>query len=133
MTNAIRPEPGMVVYVNFWGRWRHYGIVSERTANGKPTIIANAFRTGGVAEVTWDCFADGRTVYIARPPATVHPLVVVYNARQLMGKPYRLFSSNCEHFVHRCHGLEPSSNQAVLLGVLGIGVAAVLLVSLAAD
>jgi hypothetical protein len=124
---TIWPAPGTIVYVLFLGILRHKGIVSNRWWSGKPMVIANSWNTHGVAEVTWDHFAAGQPCYVEGYPSDLSPLEVLYNARRMIGQPYNVAFSNCEHFVYACHGQQPASPQVtavVLIGVVGLLAAA---------
>lgn len=123
---VIFPPPGSVIHIWFLGALRHKGIVSDRWCNGKPMVIANA-RRKGVREITWDSFTEGLPWYVEVPPSGLPPCQVVYRARCLIGRPYDLFTFNCEHFVATCFGLPPASPQiagAVLLTAFGLWLAA---------
>jgi hypothetical protein len=106
------------VYAPFLGVFRHKGIVSNRRWNGKPMVIANSQATGGVAEVTWDAFAAGQQVFVEGYPGNLPPLEVLCNARSLIGQPYNVLQSNCEHFVYHCHGQQPNSPQVAAVAVV---------------
>jgi hypothetical protein len=120
------PMPGTIVYVWFLGVLKHKGIVSNRWWNGKPMLIANARGTSGVAEVAWDVFTSGNDCFVEGYPSDLPPLEVLYNARCLIGQPYNVAASNCEHFVYKCHGQEPKSPQFALVALIAIlGVVAI--------
>lgn len=112
------PTLGTIVFAPFLGVFRHKGIVSNRWWNGKPMVIANSQVTRGVAEVTWDAFAAGQQVFVEGYPSSLSPLEVLYNARCLIGQPYNILQSNCEHFVYRCHGQQPNSPQVAAVAVV---------------
>jgi hypothetical protein len=56
-----RPAPGSIVSVPAYILFRHKGIVSDRWHGGKPMVISNSARAGGVAEEPWDVFTSGQT------------------------------------------------------------------------
>ncbi len=114
MNRLTYPEPGSVVYVCFAGPFRHKGVVTDRWVNGKPTVIANAIKTKGVKEITWDQFEDARQVFLDNKPAEVDAHVVLWRARRLIGQAYIPLTFNCEHFVEVCYGKKPNSAQVVL-------------------
>lgn len=121
------PVPGTIVYTLFLGVFRHKGIVSNRWCNGKPMVIANSQITRGVAEVAWDTFTAGNAWHIEGYPSNLSPFEVLYRARSLIGQPYNIAASNCEHFVYRCHGQQQNSPQVaaiLFVAVLGLLVAA---------
>ncbi len=105
------PAPGTIVYVWFFGVFKHKGIVSNRWWNGKPMVIANSWTSNGVAEIPWYSFAGGQQVFVEDYPSQLSPFEVLYNARCMIGQRYDAVLSNCEHFVCKCHGLEPRSPQ----------------------
>jgi len=124
----IWPAPGTVVYVWFLGIFRHKGIVSNRGWNGKPMVIANSWTSNGVAEIPWDTFAGTQPVFTENAPSNLSALEALYNARRMMGERYDPILSNCEHFVSKCYGLEPRSEQ--LTGfVIVAAIAAVLAIA----
>jgi hypothetical protein len=129
MNYIVWPRPGDVVYVWFLAVFRHKGIVSDRYWNGKPMIIANSWTSGGVAEIPWDDFAGGQLVFLERAPRDLHPFVVLYNARSMMGQRYDVALSNCEHFVYTCYGLPPRSPQLATAAVLAVAAAVMILVT----
>lgn len=122
------PRPGTVVLVPVFGLFDHTGIVSDRRYGGKPLVISNSSRSGGVAEEPWDTFAQGGDVSLVGYPGRLPWNVVLHRARSFIGSRYGLMSWNCEHFVRFAHGLKPWSPQvAVTMGIVflaGIGLAA---------
>lgn len=120
MSQRFWPPPGTIVYVWFLGLFRHKGIVSNRRHNGKPMVIANSGASGGVAEILWDEFTTGLPYYVEGYPSDLHPLEVLYNARQMIGLPYSVAAFNCEHFVYKAHGQPPKSPQAAALVALSL-------------
>ena len=129
MSQRFWPRPGTIVYVWFLGLFRHKGLVSNRWHNGKPMVIANSVASGGVAEIPWDDFTTGLTCYREGYPSNLHPLEVLYNARQMIGQPYSVAAFNCEHFVYKAHGQQPRSPQfaavaALATIALGVGLLA---------
>jgi hypothetical protein len=62
------PVPGTIVYVWFFGVFKHKGIVSDRWWNGKPMVIASAQDSSGVAEVSWDAFTGGKQYFVEGYP-----------------------------------------------------------------
>ena len=117
------PMPGTIVYVWFLGVFRHKGIVTNSWWNGKPTVITNSWACNGVAEITWDQFACTQNVFVEGFPSNRPPLEVLYIARSLIGQHYDALFSNCEHFVYKCHGLEPRSPQlaaAILIAAIAL-------------
>lgn len=112
MSYTAWPMPGTVVYVKFLGFFRHKGVVSDRFRYGKPMVIASSQASNGVVENGWDEFADGKQVFTEGYPSRLSPQEVLWRARSMIGERYSVLTSNCEHFVRRCHGLTPESPQA---------------------
>ena len=112
------PVPGTVVSVPIFAVYRHKGIVSSRWYNGKPMVISNSSRFGGVAEEPWDVFEQGRTVAIEQSPSAMPLHQVVSRAQSLIGTKYNLFNWNCEHLVTHAYGLRPHSLQIAITLVI---------------
>ena len=122
------PQPGMVVSIPTFPVFRHKGIVSDRWYGGKPMIISNSARSGGVREEPWDVFAEDHVVAVDGYPGDLPNHEVVSRARSFIGTRYDLFSWNCEHFVAEAHGLKPQSPQVavtVAIAILCVGVLAI--------
>ena len=86
-------------------------------------VIANSLSSRGVAEIPWEDFTSGLPCFVEGYPSSLHPLEVLYIAREMIGQPYRVAAFNCEHFVYKAHGRPPKSPQAatvVALGLLGL-------------
>ena len=52
----LRPDDlpvGAPVYVVVFGFVRHWGIVSERVVDGRPTIVSNSYRVGGTFDARY--------------------------------------------------------------------------------
>lgn len=114
------PTPGTIVFVWIFGAFKHKGIVSNRWENGKPMVLASAYDTAGVAEISWDAFTGGKPCYIEGYPSKLPAILVLYNARCRLGQPYNVLASNCEHFVYVCHGQPAKSPQAAAVLALGL-------------
>lgn len=119
-------RPGTVVAVSV-GTVDHVGILTDQIVGGAPTVISNSMRAGGVAEDPLHTFGGGREIRVLGHPGHLSQREVLRRARSQLGKRWRLFSWNCEHFVHWAHGLKPSSPQLTvgisLLALLGIAAA----------
>ncbi len=113
--------PASVLAVRF-GPVTHVGLASDRLHNWEPTVISSSFKRGCVIEEPLSAFAEGKKVELVGYPGCLHPHEVLRRARAELGRPWRLFD-NCEHFVHRAHGLEPRSPQlaTAMLLVLAVG------------
>jgi hypothetical protein len=128
MPQRLWHSPGTIVYVWFFV-FRHKGIVSNRRHNGKPMVIANSVSTRGVAEIPWDDFTTGLPCFREGYPSNLHPLQVLYNARELTGQPYSVAAFNCEHFVYKAHGLPPRSPQFAMTALVTAGISISLMVA----
>lgn len=123
----VWPEAGTVVSIPIALFYRHKGIVSDRWYGGKPMIISNSARSGGVHEEFWDVFAEGGAVTVDGYPGGLPNFEVLSRAKSLVSSQYDLLRWNCEHFVAYAHGLKPMSPQVavtVAIATLCIGVLA---------
>lgn len=126
MIFTVWPEPGTGVYVFFMGKFKHYGVISDKWMDNKPMVIANAWVTGGVKEISLDQFSQGAAVYLANIPTNLPKPLILANARRHLGRRYSLFVFNCEHFVQLCHGNQPLSSQVAAVSavaLIAIGIA----------
>jgi hypothetical protein len=123
----VWPEAGTVVSIPIALFYKHKGIVSDRWNGGKPMIISNSARSGGVHEEFWDVFAEGGTVMVDGYLGGLPNFEVLSRAKSLISSQYDLLRWNCEHFVAYAHGLKPTSPQVavtVAIATLCIGVLA---------
>ncbi len=123
----VWPEAGTVVSIPIFLFYSHKGIVSDRWYGGKPMIISNSARSGGVREELWGVFAEGCVVTVDGNPSGLPHFEVLSRARSLIGTQYDLFRWNCEHFVAYAHGLKPQSAQVaitVAIAMLFVGLLA---------
>lgn len=121
------PAPGTVISVPAYIFFRHKGVVSDRWYHGKPMVISNSARAGGIAEEPWDMFTSGQLWTDEGHPGNLHPAEVLQRARSARRTQYNLLEWNCENFVAYCHGLPPNSPQlaaVALLTLAGIALAA---------
>lgn len=126
LTPTRWPTPGSVVSVPAYLFLRHRGIVSDSFHNGKPMVISNSARTGGVMEESWDTFTSGQPCKVEDRPSQLDVREVLNRARMPPQTRYNVFNWNCESFVAYCYGLPPSSPQlAVLMLVALAGIAVV--------
>lgn len=124
---SISLHPGMIVWTQAYGFFKHKGIVSDRLYDGQPMIISCSGRTGEVREETQEQFSQGNAIFAEGYLGNLPVHQVLYRARQCIGMKYNLFSWNCEHFVRYAYGLEPSSPQlaaTIVLAALGICIVA---------
>ena len=121
------PAPGTVISVPAYLFLRHKGIVSDHWHGGKPMVISNSARAGGVAEEPWDVFTGGLAWKSEGYPGTLTPFEVLRRARSAFDTKYKLFNWNCENFIAYCHGLPPASPQVAF--ILLIALAGIVLVA----
>lgn len=105
------PLPGSVVSIPFLHVYRHLGIVSDRFHGGKPMVISNSARKGGVHEEPWDVFSQRRAVTVESSAPALFPVEAISRARSRIGTGYDALKWNCEHFVSFAKGESPSSPQ----------------------
>ena len=111
------PRQGDVVAASR-GVYEHVGIYA-----GEGTVISCSGRAGCVVAESTAEFGRGSPVRLAGYPGNLPRHVVVERAWDQLGRPYSLFSNNCEHFVARVHGLAPRSPQLIGLGTVAVGMA----------
>lgn len=116
------PTPGTTVSIPFFLFVTHSGIVSDRWHGGKPTVISNSARAGGVTEESWDMFSDGLTPSVVDAPTNLNAIEIVRRARTKIGTSYQLLNWNCDSLVTFARGEKPYSVQLaglIALSVLG--------------
>jgi hypothetical protein len=121
------PTPGTVVSVPAYVLFRHKGIVSDRWYGGKPMVISNSARAGGVAEESWNAFTSGQIWTEEGHPGNLPSWEVLNRARSVGHTKYDVFQWNCESFVAYSHGLPPNSPQlarVALIAMVGIALVA---------
>jgi hypothetical protein len=101
---------GTVIEVDF-GIFKHPAIVSDRWFGGKPMLLSNSCRQGGVVEEDWSSCIGNRRIRTVGFPGNLSPEEVLARARSKSGEKWNLFTWNCEHFVHWAHGLRQQSPQ----------------------
>ena len=116
------PLPGSDVSVPIILGYRHRGIVSDRFYDGKPMVISNSARAGGVHEEPWDEFSQGKLVNVEEMQSGTSHWKTIRRARSRIGTPYDLLTWNCEHLVGFAKGLSPSSPQvSVTVALVSLG------------
>jgi hypothetical protein len=120
------PAPGTIVSVPAYVFFRHKGIVSDRWYGGKPMVISNSARAGGIAEERWDVFTSGQAWKDEGHAGNLSPWEVLCRARSEDHPPYNPFTWNCENFVAYCHGLSPASPQLAVVVVVALVGAAII-------
>jgi hypothetical protein len=121
------PAPGSIVSVPAFVIFRHKGIVSDRWWNGKPTVISNSARAGGIKDEPWDVFASGQDWADEGHPGNLTAWDVLHRARFPQRRQYNAIDWNCEDFVSYCHGLPTQSPQrtaVAIVAVIGLALAA---------
>jgi len=113
-------SPGDVLSV--WkGFYRHKGIYV-----GDGRVIAASRDHGCVVDQTLDEFTEGQNLKNEGFPGQRSRDKVVEAARVQIGRPYALFTDNCEHLVNEAHGLRKSSPQLQTAAVAGLALIALI-------
>ena len=94
----------------------HHGVVTGFWLNPATNIwnilVTHTIPNQGVIVTTLDSFCEGRPVEIvAEPLSSAHQQLIVQTAQSNVGKPYVLFSQNCEHFASFCYLQKAESRQ----------------------
>jgi hypothetical protein len=118
--------PGEVISTMLPGDIEHFGIVTEQH-----TIISASKMWKAVVEELPLEFSRGPRLYAHGTWSDQPWQQTVWNARSQLGKAYRLFDGNCEHFVRFCHGLRQESPQ-VQAAVAGLIIGGAVLWAIAA-
>ena len=109
-------HPGEVIAVRVYGIFWHVGIVTPWS-----TVISSSRRHGGVTEQGLNEFAGGKPIRRVGYPGQLPSHTVVARASSQLGRPWKLFDANCEHFALWAHGLNPESPQLkTALGVFAL-------------
>lgn len=99
----------------------HHGVVRGVYAvwNGYAVQIVHNLKGSGVTPSDWYQFADGGQVFLhARASSYLHLQQILARVDASIGKPYNLFSQNCEHFASfACNG-KAESKSVQTAGVL---------------
>lgn len=112
------PAPGTVISVPAYVFFRHKGVVSDRWYNGKPMVISNSARAGGIEEEPWDVFTSGQAWTDEGHPGKLSAWEVLHRARSAHRTQYHVVNWNCERFVAFCHGLPPNSPQLAAVALI---------------
>ncbi len=106
-------SPGAVIEVCY-PIFKHYAIVSDRSVDGRPTLISLSRRTNAVTEEPWGQVTQGRRINISAIQGQLPGDIVVANARACIKANdlrWNLLTFNCEHFVRLVHDLPVESTQ----------------------
>ena len=99
----------------------HHGIVYWIQRFGDQWCVQIVHNTTGVKETTLGEFAQGQLIYIVdRPKSPQHTQFILTTAHDNIGKPYFLFSQNCEHFCSFCYRWEKKSESVEKWLVAGL-------------
>jgi hypothetical protein len=92
------------------GVW-HHGIIRNviHTAEGWYVEVIHNVKNGGVIVSSLEEFSDGPVFLVGRPSSPEHATLILQTADANIGKPYHLFSQNCEHFCTFCYTWQPKS------------------------
>jgi hypothetical protein len=81
-----------------WGPY-HYGIVAEPIL-GNQMVVHNT-KGKGIQCTTMSEFSGGQLIEVVWTPQSIWDgNAILRRAKSKIGKPYDLFSANCEHFVN---------------------------------
>jgi hypothetical protein len=109
--------PGQAIRTSRLFYW-HKGIATDQWLNGEQLVISCSGRAGKVVVEPMGVFTAGMRAEAMQQLSTVSREIVLYQARQMLGKEYSLVDFNCEHFLYQAFGLAPQSPQ--LAGLLGL-------------
>lgn len=109
----------------------HHGIVAGGSiATLGPVMLIDNAKAEGVSRRLLEEVAAGDPVEIVdRPQSAAHANHIVERAYSQIGRPYDLFSQNCEHFSTWCYDGMPRSRQLHGLAFLVAAVTGIVLLS----
>ena len=110
-------KPGTVITVTKAPFVTHYAIYI-----GNNTVIHATPKTGCVCETSLAEFENGGRANIVSIPTAYSPQEIVVRAKEKIGKPYRLLTQNCEHFVTEILRGNPTSKQLAIGGLMITGI-----------
>lgn len=110
-------ELGSVVKV-FCGYYYHYGVITGCDYVGNPLVVSSSKSHGKVIEEPIHTFSAGKSVKTVNMNGPYDGQDAALRARRMIGKPYDLFRSNCEHFVRAVKGLTPISPQLLAVPLI---------------
>ena len=90
--------------------------------SGEPTVAHNSWEHGHAKEELLSDFSDGKKITIRKRETKFTAKQIQKRARQRLGTPYKLTSTNCEDFISDVLGLNEGSPQRMFWGiVMGAG------------
>jgi hypothetical protein len=94
----------------------HHGIVSgfwlNPATNTWSVVVTHTIQHYGVVATSLEEFCQGRPIEILTEPSSPeHQKMVLATAEVNIGRPYNLFSANCEHFASHCYTHKSESPQ----------------------
>ena len=101
------------------GFFYHHGL-----HDGNGFVFHNSKKHGMIVRESVSAFSEGKTV-VCSDISSNNPSLAIEKAASLLGKPYDLFSANCEHFVQFCNEnkIESPQIQKYFIGLAGIALA----------
>ena len=111
-------EAGEVIKIRYT-TFTHYAVVSNRYGSDRmPMVIDNSLERGGVTERTWTEAVASQQVEKSILDSGMNRLDVLACARSFLGEGgYSLFGNNCENFVRKILGVDPSSKQLIAASI----------------
>lgn len=110
--------PGQAIRTSRLVYW-HKGIATDQWLSGEQMVISCSGRAGRVVVEPMSVFSAGMGAEEIPQLSAMSREIVLYRARQMLGKPYSLTDFNCEHFLYQAFGLPPQSPQvATLIGLV---------------
>lgn len=117
-TSSTAFPPGQAIRTSRLLYW-HTGIATDQWLNGEQLVISCSGRAGKVVLEPMSVFAAGFGAEEMPQLSALPREIVLYQARQMLGKQYSMMDFNCEHFLFRAFGLVPQSPQlTMLLGLM---------------
>lgn len=109
------------------GLVKHFGVLVGEDLLGNPVVVSASGQHGQVVSQTLAEFCGGQPPERYRVPSRRLPDAdVTWRALRAVGTPYKLFQTNCEHFVRHVHGF-PAESPQVLAWFALVGSAAIAL------
>lgn len=95
----------------------------------QPTVLHRSKLHKRAVHTTLAEFSRGRRVRVSRRPrGDVHGRQIVARAKAMEGTPWRLLTTNCEHFTSAAFGDRAASKQLQLAGTVALVCLAILVV-----